>query len=1342
MVSAASAATVRVSPSCSGTTEPCLLITDALRSARDGDALLLASGTHTLTEVVLLEGRRRLSIVGEQLPPELEEEEEEERLEKKRPVVIECSDGVGLVAVNCSDISLGNLVVSGCGLKGDGLQSALLELKRSRVGELVYAVPSSLSIAVFLGDCEDLCMENVTVASTVGLGLLGINILGTSVLKNVEFAHNSYAIAVDRCDDIFTDSAELIVTSERESGERLGGGAYFVFQDYYQGEEEATSPSSSSPTPPEGQLVGGAVTFQIEGSSFINNSDCSRSLLNDAYSLSSVSLRELGRYIGAAAGLSIVLAQSQYPVQFTVSQSTFQDNKGVYGSGAVFMVFRHVRNSALNIARCSFTNNGALDGNFSTYAIGGGALAFVNGLSTINELLNPVNQNTSLIVTDSDFTDNRALVGGAIFIYGLYQSCILSVLDTVRFFCQNCTFTENQANYGLAMFATETKLHAESIGLQMELRDMRVIRNRIHGSETNSFLFALDMTPGAITSMALNLTLSGSLVFSGNDGSAISASNSYVGVLGGTVMFEGNTGNYGGALNLINSYFIVVPGSTVVFRNNTAHIRGGAVRVKLNAQVGQSVASFCFLYFAYEEFVYCTNCSDLNSLDVRIEFIQNSAPAGNMVYGSSLFNCPWAAELIETYGTDNVYDILYNNFPEVVLFDSDPMSSVGNRRNVETLPAFLVIEDNENTQLSVTPGQVLNLNVFAIDELGQNVPAIISSYAINANRDISNNFSAAVGSSNFHVLSGNNATKTPVTVLVRQTNPANVTVILFSTESLIESRFALEVVKCPNGFLYSNETLMRCVCDPLLEPRVMCDQETQEFIVPHDYWIGTLDGKLDSELVVAPCVKDYCVIGEKRVSPTNFDSQCGDDKRRANVLCGSCKANYSLSISSSHCLPCSNYRALLLIPFLVAVILFVAAIAYLRITVTAGYINGVIFYFNIYELYSQEFSPGGNLYFPGTLFTLGFGFETCFYNDMSALQRSFWDLMYPAYMFVLLGIITLLARCFKWSRNAGFLTIQMFATLMLLCYTSVLKSCFELLGYTRVSTITGETSLRWIADPNVVYFHSWHAALGLLAIVLVLVYILPMPLLLLFPSRVYRLRYLQKLKPLYDVFWAPFEPRYRFWLGMRLIVRWVAYGLQPWHLFPTDALLVGTVIAGLTYSQLLLRPFKGLWRNVWDSLFLLNLNVLFLSSLHFEVKANILPEDERVAVYREQFAFSTTFLVIAYIVAAGIIVFHVIDRFPKLKTATGNFIYFLKNRKRRERKPGASAASQIDSSETEDSEGRRRETFVIEHLSDGNATVTTRNTGLAKVISFTELREPLLDYPPTEEERSAVNNTA
>ena len=1262
----------------------CTSLGDALQTISSNTTLNLPPGTHLIDQFIPIHGLQNVSIVG---------------CGDGADTVITCADSIGLVFVNITDLTIQNIRIEDCGLTGQNLTETLALL--DGVIDIFFEVPSEATIAVFLGHVENLLMQNVAVTNTSGLGLVGINVIGTSYVSQVDFMFNI------RASDCSFYSSPIPSTSILdEAGEMIGGGAYFLYQDY--------SPAYR-PTYEDRQY-----SLNIDESKFVENSECSFLVYVETSFLDSRVLQEAGYTVGGAGGLGLVLAQLHYGINITTSSALIQNNTAVVGSGVHVAIFSGVRDSHVTFSNCTFIRNGIagveLTGIFS---LGGGGIGLINDLirpEGIDTFTSFRNRNLVVTVSGSNFTENRVKAGAGAYILSEYTSPLRDSTDALMVVFDNCVFERNIALLGSALDITESKVNGREIGMQVFLHDVCATNNQV--VSINSEVAVSHSDNLAILEIhSVNVTISGNSYFSSNNGTAVHARQGVVGIAG-NVTFDRNTGVYGGAMRLIRgSYLIVTSGARLYFTGNIGRVQGGALYVDFP---GEESAAFpgddCFLYFSYDDFRVCSNCSNLNDTRVYIEFSANIALYGSIIYGSILQQCPWAFPLHQQYEGLTTFDIFKRYFPNVVNFTNlDPRGI----QNVITAPRGLNIEDQQDAHF-VVPGEPFSLEVSAIDNLNQSVPTSVSSY-ISSDQPLllQNVTSSLVGSDGFVGLSGRNAS----TVRVRIFGPENqtLTVVLFTSgldDRSVQTQIVVELGSCESGFEYNNQT-RTCTCSQgLLEANIQCDVQNQTLIVPNDVWFGPVTNDED-EVAVVRCVGTYCSPGTRYLSVRNgsvdYDVQCNPDLNRVGILCGSCRDGYSVVLGSDGCLRCSNGYIALFLVFAILGVLLIVTMTTLRITITAGYLNGALFYANIVSLYGRILVPttttGGNYIFASFL-TLNLGITTCLHSGLTPLERVWWQLSFPLYLFILMILASIIFRScskyFKFNRIAGLSIIEAFATLMILCYVSVLESCVELLGAVDISTLTGERYLRWRIDPNVPYFQNAHGFLAFIACVLILFYIIPLPLFLLFPSVVYGNKYLSRFKPFYDVFWHPFEPQFRFWLGLRLIFRWIPFALAYALHSPANTFITNIFLVVLNSIQLILRPFVGKWRNALDAYFLLNLLILFSGSLYFSARAEFGMREE---VLKQQTTFSTVFITFGYLGFAAVVFSHIFDRFPKLKNA---LLAINCCKKRGEKKVNKSQNVMTDI-----------EPPVILAESVENS---TERRSTPKVVTFTELREPLLEW--------------
>ena len=98
------------------------------------------------------------------------------------------------------------------------------------------------------------------------------------------------------------------------------------------------------------------------------------------------------------------------------------------------------------------------------------------------------------------------------------------------------------------------------------------------------------------------------------------------------------------------------------------------------------------------------------------------------------------------------------------------------------------------------------------------------------------------------------------------------------------------------------------------------------------------------------CLINYnCSMNVKIVCPTCSNSWC--ESHHGGILCGGCVANYSVILGSWKCMNCSNlsrYNFIwLTVVIALAGVVLVVFLLLVKMTVSSGTINGLVFYANI-----------------------------------------------------------------------------------------------------------------------------------------------------------------------------------------------------------------------------------------------------------------------------------------------------------------------------------------------------------------------------------------------------------
>ena len=275
-------------------------------------------------------------------------------------------------------------------------------------------------------------------------------------------------------------------------------------------------------------------------------------------------------------------------------------------------------------------------------------------------------------------------------------------------------------------------------------------------------------------------------------------------------------------------------------------------------------------------------------------------------------------------------------------------------------------------------------------------------------------------------------------------------------------------------------------------------------------------------------------------------------------------------------------------------------------------------------------------------------------------------------------VIIILANCSSKISNAGFSAAKTFSTLLLLCYTSVGETCIQIVAGKAINGINGTF---WYADPTIPYGQGFHGFLVFVAVVLILIYILPFSIALLLPPLILRTRLSIMLKPLLDAFWNPFKPKFRFWLGLRAILRIIPYGIAVITPFPTNCFLLINFLVLLHFFHVCFQPFEGKWQNILDAFFYLNLIILTAGTLYFS-SINL--------------AFLSVVLSLSFLAFFLIVVVHINIRFPVIRKTTTKLYQRIKEK-------------------------------VKKQKCETDNPIATQQNENESVTTFSELREPVLD---------------
>ena len=371
--------------------------------------------------------------------------------------------------------------------------------------------------------------------------------------------------------------------------------------------------------------------------------------------------------------------------------------------------------------------------------------------------------------------------------------------------------------------------------------------------------------------------------------------------------------------------------------------------------------------------------------------------------------------------------------------------------------------------------------------------------------------------------------------------------------------------ECLIGFeLDESEEGCRCICDSQLFPYFTnCSQEI--LVRETNVWVTNLitnnTFNIHQYLIHPYCPLDYCHPPISRVeinlnTPNGADAQCAN--HRAGLLCGTCQNNFSLSLGSSHCLPCSTHWYAVLIVILIAAILagivLVALVLTLNLTVAIGTLNGIIFYANIVYANSSLFlpltSPFGFIYVFISWVNLEIGFDTCFFVGMDAYSKTLLQLAFPGYVFFLVFMVIIISKhSTRFSQLIGKRNpVATLATLISLSYAKYLHISIASLSFATLKYPDGSQTFVWLVDASVGYLSGKHIALFIIALFIIIVGVCYTTLLLMWQwllrhqdKTVLKWTKNQKLCHFIEPYHAPYVDKHRYWAGLLFLIRVVLY---------------------------------------------------------------------------------------------------------------------------------------------------------------------------------------------------------
>ena len=1118
-------------------------------------------------------------------------------------VEIVCSSNIigrNFIFLNVTNLRVENIIVRNCGRE---LPSDLPSYVNS---SNIFFGSGQKGVFLF-GQISNLILDHVTIDRCFGYGFIGVNLDGDTVLHSVTITNT----------DNFQHLKCIVQVSDLSCS---GSGAVFLYADPAPGERERAD-----------------TTFTVTNSTFeLNENRIPFFYFLKVFSSVRSSYQTERLVLTGGSGLAFYTQQRSYHVSVEITGSKFAYNDG-YSGALVMIAYNTIREVSIRVSECDFIGN---IGRFQSR--GGGMILlqvnYIDALQTFPSYPNDVYE--ILKVSRCNFIENEAEYGGAAYIHPTPQN-----ISDIRVVFDNVTFTGNIARSGSAIASVTIQSTFVTRSLHILLEDVEV-RN-------NTFQSALYTTTSTIDNSAIllfvivqNVTITGrdsthgSTFFNNNPGVILaSGSNVY---LKGYLKFYDNFAFRGGAIAMIDySILFFHEGSKIKFSRNRALANGGAIYAD-----SLGTLDACVIQFIGPSRI--STVEEIPSLNLSIKFENNIAgDSGNSIYANPIYDCAYLPEaslfesnqFITNPGT--IYADIFH-FSSSVNNGVQELSSRPERlcfcNGTEFNMEFCI--GDLRTAVSAIPGEEFTMYLVPVDKISNPVSSILFAEFNTPELQLSSTQTT-------QRLTGRNCD--PVNFQAHGLENGNGNLNLYAVLGGLAITVDVTLEKCPPGFsIGSQRGLLKCVCDSYVTDGLLTSCNTTSYTIarPGNAWLGAIEHINASDFIfVSTCPVDHC-----NEEITDIDLRVADQlcqPGRTGQLCGGCQPGLSIVFGSNECKECSNYWIFTILLYAILGIVLVVILFLLNLTVTQGTVVGLIFYANIVSVNINIFNHNRaqNFVFVFiSLINLELGFPLCFFDGMTEVMKVGFQFIFPAYLLALsVGIIFLV----RWSSRMQKLTasngIHVLATLLYLSYAKILRTVIDSLSIVTIRSEAKEHVI-WLYDGNLEYFTSGHIALVIVSVVVLLFFLAPYTIVLLFIKQFQR--YITfRLKPILDAYGGPYKDRYVFWVGLRLFTlaimcsTYAVSGVDN----PSLALMIQLIfITFFHFWQALCKPFKNYFIELLDLFFTMNFIMMAIASLH------VLNVDIAKSAHKQK-AVVDVLISLVFIVFCGIIAFHVVKAFHRIQ---------------------------------------------------------------------------------------------
>ena len=1133
---------------------------------------------------------------------------------------------IGFAFTGSSSLTLQRVTFIGCGANLTTLDKEQLDIINS-TSSLVYFTQYHAAVLVFT-EMSHLVMRDVSISQYYGYAIVAVNL------------HNGTL-------DSINISVSMSIQISFQHDYNVGSGVILLYK-------EMSFNSSLHKV----EIVKSTFLHNYE-SIVYNNFICVTDFYNSFVHMLSP------KPVINAAGLTIVYTQNDIEAQISIENCIFKKNFGSIAGAMLVLHLNTIIHSKTIVSKNSvFDTNVIL--NSKCYVTGIVFVMFFDkafkSLQMDTNLTNKIHYPLQVVNVTFTFQQNSDLNGQRGIIY-------MAVMNgkklPVSFLFSDVILRNNLVSSSSvdSFFAASYPPTMES-NIQILMNSVQVFDNNLLHSSSMilpvSFFHFSDIN---------NITISGSAEnpsnFSFNIGTVIEAVRSHI-TLKGHIVFHNNTGINGGAIMLIgDSLIYLTQGLRANFTNNRALSSGGAI----------------YDLSSKSDVKYCTfqvNTKQCN--DTVVLFENNKATVtGNSVFSSKLYDCYIGNNWVNS--TD-IYKSIFTIEPNGTYELSTIPKKLSCKIELKYSKVYLT-ECDSNTNITSYPGQKLTFLMSAIDAVNHSSYSIVT---ITAVKKINCGFISPINwwfsDNEISQVIKESKESTAINVTIHTNN--NMTLnsngyILFTIPNVkIITVVKINLKSCPPGFELDKHK-GSCVCSHVLSSFKMhgytpnCTINTRTFNRPTiTSWVGSLQVNNKTPpifLLAIHCHYGYCNVGPNLdfflynnkertfvLTSNNLSHQspmCLNN--REGILCSKCSTvdgvNYSVVFGSTECRQCSNWWLWTLTLYVVAGPLLIYLLYALRLTLTTGTLNGIIFYVQVTNLGLLDIlSTIANRCFIPTkigikiamflisIMNLNLGFPLCFYNGMNELWKAGLSLLFPLYLLTTVVVLIILSHfSLRFSNRIAHSSVQVLVTVVHLSFSKLLITIIDVFTPVQLYNSTmNEPQKVWLNDGSVTYGDTNHMKLMIVTSVIVGIFLIPYMLIILTGRLLMKSNKIREyLRPIYEAIHAPYKYNKQYWFTARqlfLIFHTIMYTIyRGKHLLLPFSIIQPVYFVFVTV-QAHLRPFKNKIINILDLSVMINYGMFLCTNWYFINERHLC----RAAV------FDTIFVYILMFVFSVVVFYHIV----------------------------------------------------------------------------------------------------